>query len=255
MDIIVKNGVLIRRERQEGNRADIWFVHGFGESGLSFREVFESDLYKNFNLYVVDLPGFGVSPFQEERATVQGSTQAVEALIREISLNREVILVGHSLGGVIGTWLCQTLKQQVVAYASIEGNLTKADTFFSSLAAQAESAEKFYQSFCQEIVKKMQEDEVLRRYYASLRFADPRSLIAWGKSGVAATGDCRSGEEFAALPGKKIYFWGDRSTPPMTEKFIHDHALPNRCFSGSGHWPMVDQPKEFYQALGNFINS
>jgi len=55
------------------------------------------------------------------------------------------------------------------------------------------------------------------------------------------------------LKVKKYYLWGDKSTPDKTRKFIESNPLPNHCFQGSGHWPMIDQPTRFYQFVSELI--
>ncbi len=254
MRILTENNLFIRAHKSPKGSADIWFVHGFGESGLCFREAFSSPLAEGYNLFVPDFPGFGVSPYQPGQDTVQDSADLLERLIQKLSPRRPIVLLAHSLGGIIGTWLAAKLDR-VVASISVEGNLTKSDTFFSGLAAKADSPQEFHSYFAGEIYKKMAADLPLQRYYASLRLADPRALIAWGRSGVAATGECRSGEEFAALKVKKCYLWGDKSTPKETWRFIEANSLPNRCFRGAGHWPMIDQTDKFYETVLNLIVS
>jgi len=159
--------------------------------GLSFREAFSSPLAEAHNLFVPDLPGFGVSPYQPGRSSLRDSARLLGDLIRKLSPNRPIVLLGHSLGGIIGTWLAAKLER-VIAYLSIEGNLTRSDTFFSGLAAKAAVPQEFHSYFAGEIYKKMAANLPLQRYYASLRLADPRALLEWGKSGVEATGECRS---------------------------------------------------------------
>ncbi len=66
MKIKTPNGLFIRHNTIEKNRQSIWFFHGFADSGLAYKEVFDSSLSTEFNLYVVDLPGFGASPINND---------------------------------------------------------------------------------------------------------------------------------------------------------------------------------------------
>lgn len=255
METTIFQNQFVRTSRIKKAIADLWFLHGFGESGLSFREAFSSPLARRFNLFVPDFPGFGASPYQRRYADLPAVTDLLKRMIRKFSGRKPIGLIAHSLGGVIGTWICEQLKSQMIAYVSVEGNLTRSDTFFSGLAAKASSAEKFYRDFLREIYRRGANDEALQRYFASLRFCDPRALSGWGRSGVKATGDDRSGREFAVLPCPKIYFWGDQSAPRESLDFLKTHSLNNRCFKGAGHWPMIDRPIEFYQSAAGFFCS
>ena len=62
VEIQIVDQIFIRKSLIASARADLWFIHGFAESSFSFQEAFRSPLAKEFNLYVPDLPGFGVSP-------------------------------------------------------------------------------------------------------------------------------------------------------------------------------------------------
>lgn len=205
-----------------------------------------------------DCPGFGVSPLPNKALTVEETADVLHDLIKKVSGSHPIGLIAHSLGGLVGTWLCQKLSQQVIGFINVEGNLTKADCFFSGKTNDLDSAEKFYTFFTKEILQLISEkpqEEALKRYYASIRFAHPEALLEWGKSGVKATGITKAGEEFAFLKCKTIYFWGDRSTPEETRNFIQKRGLKNICFKNSGHVPMIDATDKCYQVIFDFFQS
>jgi pimeloyl-ACP methyl ester carboxylesterase len=63
--IIAIENIFLRTKKNPGAKGDIWFIHGFGDSGQCFKEVFSSGLARRFNIFVPDLPGFGASPFKK----------------------------------------------------------------------------------------------------------------------------------------------------------------------------------------------
>jgi len=259
MEIIVYDNVFFRYAKAAGKgsaRGDVWFIHGFGESGLSFAEAFDSPLAEGFNLYVPDLPGFGVSPRRPDVNTVADSTKVLLDLIEGISKDAEVYLVGHSLGGIIGTWVAgsERLTGRVVAFANIEGNLTVADTFATSLTQNYDDPNAFFEFFSGVVVSRLGEGPAFRRFLASLTLADPGVLLSWGKSCVAATGETKSGEEYAALDVDTLYIWGDENTPEMTRDFILENNINNWEVKGAGHWVMIDKSEECYGAIHDFFN-
>lgn len=253
MKLRIENNIFIRTNIVLDARADIWFIHGFGESGMSFIEAFSSPLAKIYNFYVPDLPGFGVTPFLGHNSDIRESCKLLRDLIRKLTSERPIVIVAHSLGGIIGTWLCQSFGEQIISYANIEGNLTEADAFFSGTARDFTSAKEFSCFFISKVFSMLGSSESLHRYYASVRFAQPEALLAWGKSGAAATGETKSGSEFAKLLNKKIYLWGDQSSSDPTRNFLKNNGLPNHCFEGSGHWPMIEKSHDFYTLLESFI--
>jgi pimeloyl-ACP methyl ester carboxylesterase len=254
MEITAHDNIFLRyamAKEKGGAKGDVWLIHGFGESGLSFAEAFDSPLAEAFNLYVPDLPGFGVSPRRPGVKTVADSTNVLIELIESISKDAPIFLVGHSLGGIIGTWTAasERLLGRVKAFANIEGNLTVADTFATSLTLNYDDPAAFHEFFSGIIISRMEESPIFRRFLASLTLASPEVLLSWGKSCVEATGDTKSGEEYIALDADTLYIWGDESIPEMTREFIFEHNINNREIKGAGHWVMIDKSEECYGAI------
>jgi len=82
-----------------------------------------------------DLLGYGS---QAAHLAVTLEKQADHVAAAAATLVQPVVLVGHSLGGVVAMLVAERHPQQVVGLVSIEGNMAPANAFFS--AALAESA-------------------------------------------------------------------------------------------------------------------
>lgn len=250
MQIQIRHQLFIRTNQITPDRQSIWFLHGFADSSLVYREVFESSLAGEFNIYVVDLPGFGVSPINQTYLSIKEQADLLSKVIKEETQGQGLVnIVSHSLGSLIGTWVCKKLADRINYYFNIEGNLTEADSYFSSKPLGFETAEEFVQSFQAEIFEIAKSEERYKRYYSSLRFADPAGMRNWGLSSQEHIKDNKCGMEFRELPCKKIYVWGDVDTPLDTQRFISEHAIPNRLYKGIGHWHMVENSKQFYEDL------
>ena len=90
---------------QQGDKHSpgILMIHGFGQSYLSFRRQFDSDLAKHFNLVAFDLRGHGGSAKPSDPAAyveIGRSADDVAAVIAATGLDRPLIL-GWSYGGVV----------------------------------------------------------------------------------------------------------------------------------------------------------
>ncbi len=250
MKIAIKNGAFLRLSETAAAKADIWFIHGFGASGDAFREALASPLAAQYNLYIPDLPGCGASPPAAEPLSMRETADLIAGLIGTISAGRPLAIVAHSLGGILGTWLCQTLGKRIKTYINVEGNLTEADAYFTGLAGEYDSAAGFYAAYKSKVFALLAAGgDALHRYYASVLLADPEALWVLGKSCVQATGEKKSGAEFVRLDCPKRYYWGDVSTPPQNREFIARMNLPYKLFPGCGHSPMIDNPGDFYRAV------
>jgi len=248
--ILAHNNIYIRSHKAQNPVADIWCIHGFGDSSLGFIEIFESELAQSHNIFAPDIPGFGSSPYSPSQDIYDAKDTLLE-LIDSISKDRKIVVIAHSLGGILGTWICKTLQEKVLAYVNIEGNLTMADTFFSGKAAKTKKPGDFVKYMFKKFADLLEENRAIQRYLLSLKLADPFALMKWGKSGVTATK--KAGKEFKELKCKKIYVWGDKSIPKETLKFLKDNSISNKCFEGSGHCPMIDNALKFYEFLTDYI--
>lgn len=88
-------------QRPKKSRATILFIHGIGNTGDAWRDVI-AKLPEDVTIYSIDLLGFGDSP-KPEWAKYSTSTQAkaIIATLLKLQLNRQLIVVGHSLGALV----------------------------------------------------------------------------------------------------------------------------------------------------------
>jgi pimeloyl-ACP methyl ester carboxylesterase len=250
---MVRKGVFLRTHIDSESLAHIWFFHGFGESSLSFKEAFFSKLIESYSLFVPDMPGFGVSPPQPKRMSLEDATEVILSLISVLSPNMAILLVGHSLGSVIATRVAQKMAEAVKGIFSIEGNLTRSDGYFSAQAAEFRQADAFHRYFLDLIYKRAPNSDVYQRYLASVRFADPEAMMAWGRSSARLGELGTHGFDFVSLTCQKTYYWSVETTPEETQEFIVKYNIPNRQYTGAGHWPMVETPDECYSAISRFF--
>lgn len=250
MNILVRHNIFIRTNQIRPERQSIWLLHGFGDSGLAYTEVFESPLHKHFNIYVVDLPGFGVSPVQPDAISIKAQANLLSDIITKETVNQgKVNIVAHSLGGLIGTWVCATLGERIHYYFNIEGNLTEADSYFSSKPLQFDSAQEFANAFREELFEIAKGQERYKRYYSSVRFADPEGMRNWSLTSQEHIKANKCGTEFMALACKKVYIWGDVDTPKETQDYIRENEIPNQLYQGVGHWHMVENTGRLYRDI------
>ena len=75
-------------------------VHGIASSHLNWMG-FGEELARQFRVFAVDLPGYGLSPRGDQPATVQNSQQQLDRFIDHVSPGAPVVLFGHSMGGLV----------------------------------------------------------------------------------------------------------------------------------------------------------
>lgn len=242
------------RSRGSGSRVLVW-IHGLGESGRCFDAIAGHPHLWPYRHVVVDLPGYGRSPWP-------GTSRGIEATADELAAwlgarEDNAILVGHSLGGVLATLVAERHPDVVRAVVDVEGNSTFGDCTFSARIAAVDEAEFVsggYHLLCQELWAEAGEDPALRSYSASMAFADPwvlwrhaADLVAMSKAETLAA---RRGKApvpmlfIAAAPGGVCA----RSREQLVAAGV---AVAD--VGSAGHWPFVDQPEAFAELVARFV--
>jgi pimeloyl-ACP methyl ester carboxylesterase len=247
------DNVFIRHRKKDNAAGAVWLIHGFGGSGGVFTEAFSSGLADHYSLFAPDFPGFGASPPQARPAVIEDSVRLLAGLVRRLSGDLPVFLVGHSLGGIVATRAAMRLEPRVSAYVNIEGNLTGDDTFVTGLSAAFTDGTAFKRHLIDLFAPAALKDEALSMWLADLRAADPESLLSWAKDCVSATGEQAAGEQYRDLACKTLYLWGEKSISQRSRGFLEKNGLNNRGLKGCGHLPMVEAPAECWQAVYGFF--
>ncbi|KAF9521188.1 hypothetical protein BS47DRAFT_1335302 [Hydnum rufescens UP504] len=88
------------------NAPSVMFVHGIGESTNTFAPLIEaSSINKTHRLVSLDLEGHGRSPLRPElqELSIDDFSESVGEVLNVLGIHRPVVLVSHSLGGLIAT--------------------------------------------------------------------------------------------------------------------------------------------------------
>ncbi len=251
MSIDVDRGVLVR-DSGRGAHA-LWSIHGYGDSSWSFAPLFDTALTADFRLLALDLPGFGASPPAPERASLAGFAELMVELIERRTPEGPIGLIGHSIGSPIAARVAERLGPRVTGLFSVEGNLTEQDAFFSGRSAHFDDPGELKTDLVAAVWKRATTRLDLRRYHASLTFADAETLWRFGLDSVPACRDDAFGAQYRELTCATLYYWSASSTPEVTQRYLREHAIRHLEYQGSGHWPMVNIPDRTAAAMSEFF--
>jgi pimeloyl-ACP methyl ester carboxylesterase len=242
------HGVHVRSVKAEHPRGTIFYIHGLGESGLCLEYVMNHPLLSRFSHLAPDLPGYGKSPWPETPLAIGDHAEAIAKWI-SLSTPGKVILLGHSLGGVIGTCLCERHPGLVSLFIDVEGNISAEDCTFSCAIA-GYTREDFlaygFEKVGSDIYAGGMREKSLRFYFASLRMCDPRQIHANSTELMDLSAREDLGARLARLGVPAHYLWGDpRGTQAHSLSLLKMAGVPLTGIPDAGHWPFIDQPDSF----------
>jgi len=234
------------------------YVHGLGESSLCFESLVTDPRLASWKQILPDLPGYGRSEWLEEPLALAQFSEAVAAIAGEAA-TPPVILVGHSMGGVIGQLCMERWPERFDGFVNIEGNLSLQDCMFSSKAAATDES-RFVQRSWDNLREWVFElgiaEPAARSYFASLMFADPRAFHLNGRELIEYSSREDLAERFSGLPMPGVYVAGLNGGAGHRSLQLLESSGANLVgVSDAGHWPFLDRREVFLGHLTEFLDS
>ncbi len=259
--------MLYRHTRIDPARPSILFIHGLGDSGTAFLEAFQEDSLRKYNLIAPDLPGYGESTFDAddpENYSFPEQVKRLYGLLDHLGI-ADFYLVGHSMGGDIGTIMCKEgTRKRIRAFINIEGDLTDGDRFITDKVRKALDGERFEQWLRYEFPEEIRSWGSARsRYRLSVRRCSSAAFQAnaeriYELNTTAEKRDCAViAVNFEEIEIPKVFCWGDGSIAKekRTYRYLQTRPFPHKLFKGSSHWVMQDKHVEFYQFVSRFFST
>lgn len=232
------------------------FVHGLGESGLCFEHLLPREELACRRLLVPDLVGYGRTPRDGRPRALADHVDDLVAWLDALGEEKTVVL-GHSMGGVIGVMMAERHPDRVEMVIDVDGNTSPGDCVFSGRAAEG-TLEEFQAgglaAMCEDIYRGGLEDPALRDYYASIRLCDPATFHLNGGELVAQSAPEDLGRRRAALEVPLVYVAGaPGGACPRSRELLDEAKVDVKVVEPAGHWPFIDRPDDFLGAIAGLL--
>jgi 3-oxoadipate enol-lactonase len=240
-----------------GQGPTMLFVHGLGCSGAFWTDVVARH-EDSSTCVAVDLDGFGASPPLPETMSVGDWAGRLEGLLGELACG-PVVVVGHSLGGMISqelvlaapdavraVVLCNTIPGATAHVRAIDQGLID----IVQQAGPAELAAAMSQGLFGPVTHEGT-DRAKARFLQDCGGTDPRSLVL-GLRAIMAF-DARDRLGGVGVPALVVTgeFEGN-----LADQQVLDAALPDSTLvvmAGTGHMAPAEDPATFADALTTFL--
>jgi pimeloyl-ACP methyl ester carboxylesterase len=224
----------------------IVFLHGLGCSSESFAGIWDRADLGVYSVLCIDYLGHGKSETPDSFSyTVQDHARSVAAILAGYR-HRPLHVVGHSLGGAIALHLPESVRESIVSFTNIEGNLTPDDCKYGSRRASSRPFDEFLRDVLPAFKKASQTWQDV-----GLNLAHPQAFFDTAASLVQLSDDGSLLESFLSWEGRKCYVHGDENTDHPSVHAIE--GIETISIPKSGHFSMIDNPDVFYSQLHSFI--
>ncbi len=265
MNVEEVGGLHCRVRRASETKGELLYVHGLGESGRCFEELMRETALGGWNQWVPDLPGYGLSPRPSRPLTFKQQSEGLDTWMRKAGI-RSAVLMGHSMGGMLGQIFAESFPHRVRGFVNVEGNITLRDCTYSIQAVerngkplqQKDFIESEFPKFVERIAQKAKDDRAHRGYLHSLKLCDPASFHLNSQELVQLSQQGKLAARLAMLQRRfpVLYVAGSPSgVAPSSTQLLRNNRVPIEQISDSGHWPFLDQPDSFLRCLANFLHS
>jgi pimeloyl-ACP methyl ester carboxylesterase len=237
-----------------GAPALLW-VHGLGESGRCFEGIAAHPALTHTGAVIPDLPGYGRS----ERVGARPLAEIADHLAAWLAARGgpAPVLVGHSMGGVIGVLFAERHPRALAGFVNVEGNVSMGDCTYSARAME-HAPEAFvahgFAALCADVDARAPHEPALASYARSVRLADPVTFHRHAADLVDASAPEDMAARLARLAMPVVYIAG---TPggacPRSLELLDEAGVRHVDLAPSSHWPFVDQPDAFAAAVAAAI--
>lgn len=238
---------------RRGQKETLLYLHGLGCRKDDFSNALQSESLEDYTHIAFDFPGHGESGCLENLG-MDDLVEITNLFVEKLNLHN-VVLVGHSVGGLIALLFSEKYPEKVKAFINVEGNLNADDCFFSREVIK-HSYEDFLSQGCSEIKRLVAEKKNIgfEKFSSHLQKINPRAYYDYCPSMTEYSTQGNLVEKFIEMKIPRLFIYGSENAHLVYLKQLRDSGIQVAEIADSDHWPMHDNPQGFYGVISNFLN-
>jgi pimeloyl-ACP methyl ester carboxylesterase len=247
---------ILRYFDRPGPGPTILYIHGLGCSKADFMEMTAAPELQSFRLISADHPGCGDSPYDKDQPlNIDGVVELIENFVDNLQLP-PFLLVGGSLGGLVGLLYAERNPEKISGFANVEGNLAPEDCMFSRNVIPHP-----YPHFEKTIFPQIKKAIAARRgrgfaqHLAVLEKANPRAYYDLAFQTVTYSDQGNLLQRFLDLPIPKCFLYGSENRHLSYLGRIRESSCAVIEIPNANHFLFYDAPSDYAAALANFARN
>ena len=254
-EIIYRNQPLqIEYFLRRGQKETILYLHGLGCSKSDFLDVADIESLHAHTLVAFDFPGHGNSGYVE-KLDMDDLVEITGLFIEKLNL-QDIVLIGHSMGGLVALLFSETHAGRVKAFVNLEGNLKIEDCTFSKQATEVDFdsfSKVTFRNF--KIVLQFSKKPGFKKCAETLMKYNPqKAMYDFSPSLVKYSGNGELIEKFASLKMPKCFIYGSENNGLSYIPELKKKGIPVSEISNSNHFPQYDNPEEYHGVISSFLD-
>jgi pimeloyl-ACP methyl ester carboxylesterase len=242
----------------------VYEAHGFGEPTLVFVHGWSCDrsywnaqvkpFSQKYQVITIDLAGHGESGHERDDWTIESFGDDVASVVKKLGL-KEVILIGHSMGGDVIAAAAKRLSNRVKGLVWVDvynklGTYRTSEQVETFIAPFRNNFKEKTEAFARGMFPPGANSSLVARVAKDMSSAPPDIALAAMRSAI--TNDRKITEDLRELKLQVIAI--NPAQPPGDSASMKPYGVKVVPMPGVGHFLMMERPDEFNKLLFEAID-
>ena len=238
---------------QQPTAKNILLLHGWG-CDLNIYENLHANLQENFNVFSIDLPGFGKSEVPKSVWGVEEYTTLIENFVKKLEINNP-IFAGHSFGGRISIlYGSRNQAEKIVLIDSAGIKPKRSLKYYVKVYSY-----KIYKRILPIFVGRKKAEKTINKFRKKVGSSDYQNVDGMMRQILVKVVNEDLTNVLSRIKAPTLLIWGenDTATPVRDAKIMEKH-IPNAglvVLKNAGHYSFLEKQFEFNIIINNFLKS